>query len=409
MTRILRLTEYESRPVRLTGLQARSLLGWSRFVEVAPGSEAGWWDLTAKHYVGTLVTEDLRILIRPKIKLENVFLMLAVGLRSSVWRREAFGYQTTGDLLPSAVAFFARSAEQTLARGVYRSYQQRREKLKTIRGRIDLPAQFAQAGAVYPVGCRFNEFTPDVIENRYLKAGIRRALRVPGVQAGVRQRLRRLLAALEEVGGTLIRPGVLDEIVFNRLQDHYEPTLRLARLLMENWTLQDETGDTIASSFVVNMNWLFEQYMTESLGRALQGRLEVKPKHPAHLGVGRRVSMSPDLMFGQHGEKVFVGDLKYKILDDKKGVSANDYYQLLAYTTALDLPEGVLIYCREAGADQQSSITVRNADKVLHTWGVDLSGSPAEVEAEVEELANWIASRASGVVSLSRPALSAAS
>ena len=409
MTKTLRLTEHESRPVRLTGAQARSLLGWDRFVRVGPGSEAGSWDLTARHYVGTLVTEDLRILIRPKIRLENLFLMLAVGLRSSDWRRETFGYETTSDLLPAVVAFFTRSAEQTFARGIYRSYRRRRQRLKTIRGRIDLPAQFSQGGAVYPVGCRFNEFTPDVIENRYLKAGIRRALRVPGVQAGIRQRLRRLLAALEEVGGALSLPDVLDEVVFNRLQDHYEPTLRLARLLMENCTLQDDTGDAIASSFMVNMNWLFEQYMTEGLTRALRGRLEVKPQHSVHLGAGRKVSISPDLAFGRGGEGVFVGDLKYKVLDDGRGVSAGDYYQLLAYTTALDLPEGVLIYCREAGADRQSSIAVRNADKVLHTWGVDLSGSPAEVEAEVERLADWIANRADQVVPLSRPALSEAS
>lgn len=407
-TETLRLTEYRSAEVSLTGWQVRSLRQLNRFVEVAPGPEAASWEVTAKHYVGTLVTEDLRILIRPKIELENLFLMLAVGLRSSDWRRETFGYETTGDLLPAVVAFFARSVEQTLARGMYRSYRQRRERLTTLRGRIDLPAQFAQAGAVYPVGCRFDEFTPDVIENRYLKAGIRRALRVPEVPAGVRQRLRRPLAALEEVSEVAVRPDLLDDIVFNRLQSHYEPTLRLARLLLENCTFQDETGDAIASSFMINMNWLFEKYMTESLAGALQGRMEVKPQHPTYLGYGRKVSICPDLLFHQRGEEVFVGDLKYKILGKGKGVPTDDYYQLLAYTTALDLPEGLLIYCRDPEQQdvQLDSITVRNADKVLHTWGVDMSGSSTEVEAEVERLADWISKRADQA---GRPALSAAS
>ncbi len=408
MTETLRLTEYGSAEVSLTDGQARRLREWKEFVEVAPGSEAASWELTARHYVGTLVAEDLRILIRPKIELENVFLMLAVGLRSSDWRRETFGYETTGDLLPAVVAFFARSAEQTLARGVYRSYQQRRERLTTVRGRIDLPAQFVQAGAVYPVGCRFNEFTPDVIENRYLKAGIRRALRVPEVSARVRQRLRRLLAALEEVSDVSVRPGELDDISFTRLQNHYEPTMRLARLLMENRTLQDETGDADASSFVINMNWLFEKYVTESLKRALHSRLEVEAQHPAHLGLGRQVPICPDLVFRQGGENVFVGDLKYKILGEGKSVSSDDLYQLLAYTTALDLPEGMLIYCRDPKRQdlQLGSITVRHAGKVLHAWGVDMSGSASAVEAEMEELANWITDRASPA---GRPVLSVAS
>ena len=263
MVETLRLSEYESVSVPLTERQARRLRAWKVHIDIAPGSEEGHWDLTAKQYIGTLVSEDLRILIRPKIELENVFLMLAVALRSSDWRQETFGYKTTGDLLPAVVSFFTRSAELTLLKGVYRSYQHRRERLTTVRGRLDLPAQFAQGGAVYPVPCRFNEFTSDVIENRYLKAGIRRALRVPGITAKVRQRLRWMLAALEEVRDVSVRPELLDSLSFNRLQNHYETTLALARLLLENLTLQDEWGTATASSFMIDMNFLFEGFVTD--------------------------------------------------------------------------------------------------------------------------------------------------
>ena len=48
------------------------------------------------------------------------------------------------------------------------------------------------------------------------------------------------------------------------------------------------------------------------------------------------------------GRTRFVADIKYKLTDDSAGGSNADLYQLLAYTTALDLPEGMLIYCLDA-------------------------------------------------------------
>ena len=367
--------------------------------------------MTARQYVGTLVSEDLRILIRPKIELENVFLMLAVALRSSEWRQETFGYKTTGDLLPAVVAFFTRSAELTLLKGVYRSYQHRRERLTTVRGRLDLPGQFAQGGAVYPVPCRFNEFTSDVIENRYLKAGIRRALRVPGIPPQVRRRLRWMVAALEEVRDVPVRPDLLDSLSFHRMQHHYETTLRLARLVLENLTLQDEWGTTAASSFMIDMNFLFERFVTDRLQDRLWGRLEVVSQYSTHLDVTGHVRIRPDLVFHRWGEPVFAGDLKYKRAKKQRDLPTSDHHQLLAYTSAMNLPEGVLIYCQDPDArgPRHESITVRNVGKVLHAWGLDFSGSAADVEAEVERVAGWIAEQANRAARQVSPALSVAS
>ena len=365
--------------------------------------------MTAGHYVGTLVVEDLRIYIKPKIRLENLFLLLGVGLREQDWMKAATQYDLNRNLLPAVVSFFTRSADLSLRRGVYRHYREERDRLSTIRGRIDTPAEMTRAGIVYPIACRFDEYTADIAENRYLKAAILKSLRVPGVLPEDRRRLHRLRITLEEVSASVVGPELLDRIDFNRLNAHYEPTLRLARLLLENLTLTDDPGKTQAVSFMVDMNFLFERFVTDRLQRSLRGRLDVRPQHWDHLGRGGQVPIRPDLVFRRQGENAFVGDLKYKIMGDKADAISADYYQLLAYLTALDLPEGVLIYCREAGADRQSSIAVRNADKVLHTWGVDLSGSPAEVEAEVERLADWIANRADRAVPVINPTLSVAS
>jgi 5-methylcytosine-specific restriction enzyme subunit McrC len=217
---------------------------------------------------------------------------------------------------------------------------------------------------------------------------------VPRIPAEDRRRLLQHLVALEDVDDIAVRADELDDIPINRLNVHYEPALRLARLLLENLTLVDQRGGTTASSFLVDMNQLFERFVTERLRRALRGRLEVRSQTLAHLGEGRQVPMRPDLEFRRRGRTVYVADIKYKLTADARARTA-DYYQLLAYTTALDLPEGVLIYCLADGGQPERTVTVRHAGKRLHTRAIDLTGSASEVASETELLASWVSSQAS--------------
>jgi len=385
------LAEHESIRVRLTDQQARSL-ATTPFVTVAPGGEPGTWVLTAREHVGSLVVDGMRLLIRPKIRPDNLFVLLEVGLPPRSWRQEAFDYATSADLLPSVIAFFARTAETTLARGLLRSYRERREPLVALRGRPDFPTQTARGGVPFPIACRYEDYTDDNAENRYLKAAVRRAARVPLVPAADRRRLLQLLVTLESVTDDAVDAASLDRITITRLNAHYVPALRLARLVLANLTLLDRRGATRASSFMVDMNRLFEDFVTERLRRALAGRLEVRGQVPAHLDVARAVPMRPDLVLRRDGAPVYVADIKYKLTADATARNA-DYYQLLAYTTALELPEGVLIYCRSDGGTPSRSVTVRRAGKVLHTYAVNLAGPPESVDQEITALADWIEER----------------
>lgn len=385
------LTEYETVRVRLTDHQARRLAA-TGVVDVAPADETGWWAVTARERVGSLVVDDVRLLVRPKIRPDNLFLLLEVGLPEQAWRHHVYEYATSADLLPSIISFFARTVETTLARGVLRGYRPHSEDLLALRGRIDLATQFRRAGIAVPVACRFDDFTADIAENRYLRAAVRRALRVPQVPAEDRRRLMQHLVSLDEVADVAVHPDDLDRITITRLNGHYEPALRLARLLLANLTLVDRRGGTTASSFVVDMNELFERFVTQRLRRALRGRLEVRSQPPVHLGHGRQVLMKPDIELRRRGRTVYVADVKYKLTADARARNA-DLYQLLAYTTALDLPEGVLIYCLADGGRPEREVTVRHAGKVLRTRAIDLTGPPQSVEAEIQALADWLVER----------------
>ena len=426
--RALALREYSSEVLALSSEQAGALnrVGGGKYLSVEPEEFAGRWRVTAHNYVGSINVGGLQVLVRPKIPLRNLFLLLEVGLRDRDWHDEAVRYETTLDLLPALVSFFARTTETTLARGLYHSYREQRDRLVAMRGRVDIARQLAQPGVVIPMHCQFTEFTADLIENSYLKAAVSRSLRVAGVQPIDRRRLMQHLVTLEDVGDVRHHHADSDRVVFSRLNEHYKPALRLARLVLANLTLQDATGETQASSFMLDMNELFERFVTERLRRALRGRLGVKDQHRDRLDEDRRVAIRPDLLFSSQGTAKFVADIKYKLTDDGAGGRTADYYQLLAYTTALDLPEGVLIYCLNAKADSDdpddngsiaglrrrhategsaspgaaavSSVRVRHAGKVLHTYALDLSGTTDDVDKNVRELADWIAQRAAATV-----------
>lgn len=391
MSDTITLYEYERTSHRLSESQSRRLASVGKgAITVEPEAQRGYYSISAQNFVGTLVVDDLRVLIRPKIRPENLFLLLEVGLDPDAWRQEAFDYATSADLLPSVIAFYARTLETTLARGLLRSYRHTEERLVALRGRIDMAGQFRQAGIRVPIACRYDEYTPDIAENRYLKAATRLALRVPGVAPEDRQRLLREVVSLEDAADVRVQPDELDRIAFTRLNAHYQPALRLARLLLANLTLADRRGHHAASSFLVDMNQLFEDFVTQRLRRALRGRLEVVSQLSAYLATRNQVPIRPDLLFRRQGHEVYVADIKYKLTDDARA-RTSDYYQLLAYTTALDLPEGVLIYCMADGGRPERTITVRHAGKLLHTLAINLSGSPTEVTAEIAKAAGWIA------------------
>ena len=405
------LREWSTERWRLDDGMARRL-GETPWISVATDREPGWWRVSTRQWVGAFSLGDLRVIVRPKIKPENLFLLLEVGLPSEAWQAEAVDYATNDELLPALVSFFARTAETTLARGLFHHYRHEEDDLLALRGRIDFVRQFRRGGVLVPMACSWDDFTADVDENRCLTAAIRLALRVPDVPHDDRRRLRRLLAALDGVAEPTASVALdrLDRLQYTRLNEHYRPALRLARLILANCTLQDQHGDTAASAFMLDMNQLFEDFVTARLQRTLRGRLDVRAQARTYFDDERRVPMRPDLVFECQGRRVGVADLKYKLTDGDTDTASTagplarqgDYYQLLAYTTALNLKEGTLIYCADVNEDEaverhipnvslaESAITVQHAGTKLHAVAIDLSGSPRDIDGQIAALAEHL-------------------
>ena len=388
------LREWETREVTLSPEGARLLaeLAGSR-LSVAVGASASSWLVTATSHVGAFVTPEVQLLVRPKVPMHNLFMMLDVGLPTATFGRETFAFATDRSLLAAIAQLYARSVERTVGNGLLRSYIQESERLNTLRGRINVAALIRRPGLPAPVPCEFDDYTADILENRALRAGVQRLLRVPGVDLLTRRSLSHALARFEDVSDSAVDVVELERIVYTRLNRHYRQPLRLASLVLRNLSLIDRVGTADASAFTVDMNVVFQDWVTDRLRRHLRGRLRVVAEPTEYLAAGRRIPMYPDLELWEGEQLRYVADLKYKLTGS--GLARNaDYYQLLAYATALDLPEGLLIYCQTDGGVPDREVTVRHAGTEMRTHAVTLSGTTAEAEEAVKDLADALFERA---------------
>jgi 5-methylcytosine-specific restriction enzyme subunit McrC len=391
---IVTLAEYGEAAVDLTPAQAlafRRLAG--NRVNLLPGDTPTAWRIKASSYVGTLVTPHVHVLIRPKVATANLFYLLESGGKALTLGAEVFDYDSTGDLIPSFATFYARHLELALTAGIPREYREEEERLPTIHGRVNLPAQRRLAGLALPVECRFDDYTGDTQLTRLLRAAAVRLLRLPGVTVPTRQALQQMTARLSEASN-LLPEDVRNETRFTRLNEHCQPAERLARLVLGGSTLLDSTGTAGAAVFLVDMNVVFESFVESRLTRYLTRRLIVRPQKRDRLDAAGLVRIKPDLVFQDTTRRtVYVADTKYKVTADGLG-REEDYYQLLAYLSAFDQDEGLLIYCQHDGTAPVGEVVVRNLYKRLRTWAIRLDRSPQHIEQELAGLADHIVTRA---------------
>ena len=376
------LTEYDTTLLPLSTEQARELRRAARgALTVQPDDTPGTWRLTTSHYVGTIVTPTLRILITPKVNIGCLFYLLD------------FAYGDTAHLVPAFATFYARHLERALARGVPRGYREHQEQLSQVRGRLDIPAQLHLAGLPLPAECRYDDYTADTRLARILRSAAQRLLRLPGIIVPTRQALQRLAAILGEAAPCTPQ-DLRTPVPFTRLDGHLRPAEHLARMILGNRTLQCSAGTAGAAVFLIDMNIAFESFVAARLTRYLTGRLTVRTQQTWEFGHGGTAKIRPDLIFQQaSGKTVYVADTKYKITADSYARDT-DYYQILAYATALNVPGGMLIYCQREGTIPPTAITVGLSRTRLDTRALTLEGTPADIEQRLKHLAAIIAEQA---------------
>jgi len=360
-------------------------------ITVEPTEQPGSWSLSTDSRVGVLVGDGWQIGIRPRLAIPRLLFLLAYSLRPDGWKNTLAVFEREERLFDAIAAGFAVHAERALRPGILHHYVEVDERLVGVRGRIRFADQIArQTGLPLPVEVTYDDFTSNVIENQLLRTATEILLRLPLIPAVSRTRLLWVRAALEDVE-VLSDARRLAPVAITRLNKRYESALRLAELIVRASSLSAEHGQVSATSFVFDMNEVFESFLTTRLGEAFR-RIDgwVERQRPASLASG--LHMRTDITWhGREGVRAVI-DAKYKSLVDQKTMPNADAYQMLAYCIALGLPCGYLVYAKDAGESERRYQVVRHGYEI-NVRSVDVELEPDQLLDQVDAIALEIATR----------------
>lgn len=404
--RDITLREYvPSGPTRLSAAELRALKDSGLSVNIAPTGDAdGEYYLTPGPTVGAVEVGGISVLIEPKIGIGQLLSLACYAISKYKPQPDLFDYPRECALPDVLALALAAAAKRAFSRGLLHGYRVEEESLYTVRGRIMVAEQLRRRfGIPLPVEVRYDEFTNDIPANQLVRAAVYRLGRMRLRSQDARRQLGRIAGLLENVSPVEFRPKAVPEIEFDRLNEHYRGVVSLSRLILQHGAFESSRGEVRASGFLMDMNVVFQEFVTVALREALGVSAPAFGERTIDsFDRGGKVGLKPDLVWRDGGRDVFVGDAKYKNVGGERIPNA-DLYQLLAYTTALDLPSGLLIYAE--GEADTLSIDVRHAGKRLEIAALDLFGTLDQVLERVEVLATRIRESAVGSAARRRAAL----
>ena len=383
------LQEYQpSDPMRLSVAERDALADSGLSLSISPvmGKE-GEYRVTPGSVVGAVEVGGLSALVRPKIGIPKL-LSLACYAMGAFRRRdwESFDFREEVSLPDTLALALSAAARRAFARGLLYGYRAEEDALYTVRGRIRFDEQIRRRfGVPLPVEVGWDEFTDDILANRLVKAA---AMRLRGMRLrsnDARRGLAWVSGMLGNVSAVEYPAANVPSVTFDRLNERYRAVVGLARLILRHSAFESGRGGVRASGFSMDMNVVFEEFVTTALREKLGVSDRVlRAQARVNLDEGGQVRMYPDLSWWVGGRCVFVGDAKYKKTDSRRVPNA-DLYQLLAYATALGLPSGLLIYAKDE-ADTTTHI-VAHSGKRLEIAALDLDGDFVDVLDSVGEIA----------------------
>jgi len=392
--RRLTLTEFRTQPGVALSINERDAVRHLHSgirIEPTLGSE-GRYDLTPDQRIALVCLPSLVIEVRPKVPMSSVLFLVSYACDAASWLEQQPEFARELDLVEMLAIMLARMVGQATRRGLLNGYQCEDESLPAPRGRILFDEQIRRWLAISPpIEVRHDVFTSDIIENRLLLAALATIGRIPyrsNISKRELFRAQRLFGAVRRLH---FGPAAVPEVLFTRLNRHYQSAVSLATLLLRSASLELGAGGSRGSAFLIDMNSVFERFVRRALRFALGVEDARFPERSPRVRLDEAgvVPLKPDLCLLKNGRVLWVGDAKYKRLP--AGAYRNaDLYQLLAYAVALDLPGGTLIYAADEGVRAAEHVVVQ-AGKRLRVVALDLSAPRTKLREQIAAIARRVA------------------
>jgi 5-methylcytosine-specific restriction enzyme subunit McrC len=358
----------------------------------------GRMKVETKAWVGLLRFTRQEIRIVPKLVGSDLGVLKMIdycgSLRSLRRFESARTIKTGGENLLDLICQLLNEESDTLLReGLLQDYVAREEALPTLRGRLRHRDQaMRRFGQVNILECAYDEFEGNILENRVIGAGLLVA-RAIGTNSETRERSSRLSALFSEVCDAAPVDPILARanLVYHRRNEHYRPGHEWALLLLEASAIRElfDVGDRRVSVFLINMNTLFEKFVTKLIQEAFAGSdVRIRSQQSAASVIidedtqKTYAKIRPDLLLdapSKDWRRVLPIDAKYKLYDGQT-VAQSDIYQTFMYAIAysdptMGVPASLIIYPGK-GTGRARTLSILKEAKVqsahIYTVSVDV-------------------------------------
>ena len=352
MSRTVTLTEYKPREMGHDALwrsDADAL--WERYQSrigiESPGPSNGWrWRLLPQGWIGYFpVTDELTLIVEPKVPLRSVFGMWewAYDLRQFKVLEGQYQAQSLEEFYSQLARILAQRVLDRGRAGLAREYVGYDEPMSYVRGRLDLPAQIRQPWSTHP-RCHYHEHTADVPDNQLLAWTLSIILRGAACDERVRPIARKAFMLLRHAVD--LRSFAARESVgrrYTRLTQDYSPMHALCRFFLEHSGPSHSAGERAMLPFIVGTADLFELFVAKWLAAHLPAPYLLRAQENVNILPSGEIRYLIDLVIEERltGRVLAVLDTKYK---DVVLPSNPDINQVVAYAEATGCARAGLVY-----------------------------------------------------------------
>ncbi|TCN67676.1 McrC family protein [Acetobacteroides hydrogenigenes] len=227
-----------------------------------------------------------------------------------------------------------------LHQGLVKRYRKEASNVSALKGRICF-GRHIQQNLIHKE--RFytehQVYDQEHLLNQILLCGIRVLSRV-SCNPFIKDKINRLLLDFPEIVEKVINEKHFEQVRLNRKTKPYEEALKIAKMIILNYSPDIKNGSEGMIALLFDMNKLWEEYVYRMLKREEKDGVEILPQQQQKFWNSKAIR--PDIVIKKDG-KVFIVDTKWKIVDPGNPSDA-DLKQMYAYNMYWDAPMSMLLY-----------------------------------------------------------------
>lgn len=351
-------------------------------------------DVVFINYVGFIKLSTVSIEILPKVNINSGD---HEGSRKSLLNMLSksgiinFNYSNLGmlsvykmDLNEILALIFTKTLQSQLIRGPYLEYINVGENSKALKGSLLVKEHIKNISRCSSdVFCKFEEFSIDNTLNQIFNTCIRKTIKNVKNSETLKT-LSHINVIFSEVSYIDINNKKLLDYKFSRLNSRFEPSLLLAKMILNGYSSIGNKGDDKSFAILFEMNDVYERYITNLLRLNLD-KYEVHSQHSNYKLLKNEKNdrdiflLQPDIVIEVEGKEKVIIDTKWKKIDgslNRHGVKREDFYQMYAYLTRYeDVKSAILLYPSSSDSSSEyleSWYLEHNKNKKIRVYEVSL-------------------------------------